>query len=86
MEMMLDAVTTIATTTRMRLKGLTGGKFHGQGDAEWIVIRRSLWGRNDTPCGRPAPSRPIGLSGRPQGIVGGCSYYLLVMLFSNIIF
>jgi hypothetical protein len=28
------------------------GKFHDQGDAEWIVIRRSLWGHNDTPCGR----------------------------------
>ena len=55
--------------------GLTvdvGGEFHDQGDAKWIVIRRSLWGHNDTPCGRPAPGRPIGRpgSGRPQGVVG----------------
>jgi hypothetical protein len=31
------------------------GKFHDQGDAKWIVIRRLLWGHNNTPCGRPVP-------------------------------
>jgi hypothetical protein len=52
------------------------GKFHDQGDAKWIVIRRSLSGYNDTPCGRPAPGRPIG---RPQGLIGVFSYYQLVI-------
>jgi hypothetical protein len=33
-----------------------------RGDDEWIVIRRSLWGHNNTPCGRPA-SRAASLSG-----------------------
>jgi hypothetical protein len=47
------------------------GKFHGQGDAKWIVIRGQLRGHNDTLCGGPAPSWPIGRpgSGRPQGII-----------------
>jgi hypothetical protein len=64
------------------------GKFHDQGDTKWIVIRRSLWGHNDTPCGWPAPGRPIGRpgSGHPQGVMGGFSYYQLVILISNIIF
>jgi hypothetical protein len=35
------------------------GKFHDQGDAKWIVIRGQLRGHNDTPFGRPTPSRPI---------------------------
>jgi hypothetical protein len=32
---------------------------------------KSLWGHNNTPCGRPAPGRPIGCpgSGRPQGVI-----------------
>jgi hypothetical protein len=32
-----------------------------------------IWGHNDTPCGRPAPGRPISRpeSGRPQGVIGG---------------
>jgi hypothetical protein len=53
------------------------GEFHDQGDAKWKVIRRSLWGHNDTPCGQPAPGQPIGClgSGRSQGILGGLSYY-----------
>jgi hypothetical protein len=38
-------------------------KFRDQGDAKWILIRRSLWGHNDTPGGRPAPGRPIGRPG-----------------------
>jgi hypothetical protein len=25
------------------------GEFHDQGDAKWILMRRSLWGHNDTP-------------------------------------
>jgi hypothetical protein len=56
---------------------LRGGEFHDQGVAKWIVIRRLLWGHNDTPCGRPAPGRPIGRtgSGRPRGVFGGLSYY-----------
>jgi hypothetical protein len=50
----------------------TRGKFHDQGDAKWIVIRRSLWGHNDMPSRRPAPGQPIGRPGpgRPPGIVG----------------
>jgi hypothetical protein len=39
------------------------GEFHDQGDAKWIVIRMSLWGRNDTPCVRPALGRHIGRPG-----------------------
>jgi hypothetical protein len=64
------------------------GDFHDQGDAKWIVIRKSLWGHNDTPCGRPSPGRPIRRPGSvcPQGVMGGFSYYYLVMLISNIIF
>jgi hypothetical protein len=27
------------------------GEFHDHRDAKWIVIRRQLWGHNDTPCG-----------------------------------
>jgi hypothetical protein len=42
---------------------LPDGKFHDQGDAKWIVIRGKLRGHNNTPCGRPAPSRPIGRQG-----------------------
>jgi hypothetical protein len=47
-------------------------KIHDQGDANWIVIRRSLWGNNNTPCGRPAPGWPISRqrSGHPQGAIG----------------
>jgi hypothetical protein len=30
---------------------VAGGKFQGQADAKWIVIRGSLWGHNDIPCG-----------------------------------
>jgi hypothetical protein len=54
-----------------------------QRDAEWIVIRRSLWGHNDTPCGRTI-GRPG--AGRPQGVFGGLSYYQLVKLISSILF
>jgi hypothetical protein len=25
------------------------GEFHDQGDAKWILNKRSLWGHNDTP-------------------------------------
>jgi hypothetical protein len=54
------------------------GKFHDQGDAKWIVIRGQLRGHNDTPCGRPTPSRPIShpVVGRPQGVIGGCETYV----------
>jgi hypothetical protein len=54
-----------------------GGEFHDQGDANSIVIRGQLRGHNDTPFGRPTPSRPIGRLGfgRPQGVFGGLSYY-----------
>jgi hypothetical protein len=38
------------------------GEFQGQADAKWIVIRGSLKGHNDTPCGRPTPGRPGGWS------------------------
>jgi hypothetical protein len=36
------------------------GGFHNQGEAKWIVIRRSVLGHNDTPCEQLAPGRPIG--------------------------
>jgi hypothetical protein len=41
-----------------------------QADAEWIVIRTQLWGHNDMPFGRPAPSQSSGRpeSGRPSGV------------------
>jgi len=44
-------------------------------------------GHNDTPCGWPAPGRPIGRlgSGLPQGVIGGFSYYQLVILIFNIV-
>jgi hypothetical protein len=53
------------------------GEFHDQGDAKGIVIRKSLWGHNDTACGWPAPGRPIGGpgAGRPQAVIGVFSYY-----------
>jgi hypothetical protein len=46
------------------------GEFHDQEDAEWIVIRRLLWGHNDTLFGWPTPGRPIGHPGigHPKGI------------------
>jgi hypothetical protein len=64
-----------------------GGGFHGQGEAEWIVIRGQLRGRNDTPCGRPTPGRPIGRPGvgRPQGVFDILSNYQIVILFFNIV-
>jgi hypothetical protein len=60
------------------------GKFHDQGDAKWIVIRRQLRGHNDTCFGWPTPGRPISLPGvgRPSGIF---SYYLIVILVFNIV-
>jgi hypothetical protein len=42
---------------------LTGGEFHVQADADWIVIRVPLRGHDDTPCGRPTPGQdwpPLG--------------------------
>jgi hypothetical protein len=48
------------------------GEFHDQGDAKWIVIKRSSWDHNDMPCEWPAPGRPMSQpigrsgSGRPQ--------------------
>jgi hypothetical protein len=44
---------------RVALEASTG-QFHDQVDAKWIEIRGPLRGRNDTPCGRLAPSRLIG--------------------------
>jgi hypothetical protein len=66
---------------------LAADDFHDQGDAEWIVIRRSLGVHNDTPCGRPAPGRPIGRPGvgRPLGVIGVFSYYQLIIFISNIV-
>jgi hypothetical protein len=57
----------------MGLFWLVYGDVHDQGDAKWIVIRTSLWGHNNTPCGRPDPGRPgPGRPGsdRPQGGIG----------------
>jgi hypothetical protein len=69
-ESLLQFATQLAFTS-------AAGKFHDQGETEWIVIRTSLWGHNDTPCRRSAPGRPIGRSGsgRPQGVMSGFSYY-----------
>jgi hypothetical protein len=39
------------------------GKFHDQRDAKWIVIKGELRGHNDTPFGRPTPSRHISRPG-----------------------
>jgi hypothetical protein len=57
----------------------TLGEFHDQGDAKWIVIRAPLSGHNDTPFGRPSPGRLISNPGvgRPSGVFGDFSYYLL---------
>jgi hypothetical protein len=53
-----------STTCRgEEMETLTIGEFHDQGDAKWIVLRRSLWGHNDPPFGRPKPGRPIGRPG-----------------------
>jgi hypothetical protein len=51
---------------------LEAGEFRGQGGDEWIVIRRLLWGHNDTPCGWLAPGQPIGRPGsdRRQSVIG----------------
>jgi hypothetical protein len=38
---------------------IISSEFHDQGDTKCIVIRRSLWGHIDTPCGQPAPSLAI---------------------------
>jgi hypothetical protein len=59
------------------------GELHDQGDAKWIVIRRLLWGHDDTPCERPTPGRPIGRprSGCPQGVFG--VFYLLFISNTN---
>jgi hypothetical protein len=53
------------------------GKFHDQGDAEWIVIRGQLSGCNDMPSERPTPGQPISHSGvgRSLGVFCGLSYY-----------
>jgi hypothetical protein len=49
------------------------GEFHDQGDARWIVVRRSLWAANQV----ANPSRPVGRPevGHPQGVMGGFIYY-----------
>jgi hypothetical protein len=56
-------------------------------DAEWIVIRKPLWGHNNTPFGRPSPGRPIGRPGvgHPQGVFCIFGYYQLDMLFLNMV-
>jgi hypothetical protein len=53
----------------------------------WIVIRGQLRGHNDTPFGRPTHNRPFyrPCNCRPKGIFGGFSYYLLVIVFFNIV-
>jgi hypothetical protein len=49
------------------------GEFHDQGDAKWMIIRRSLWSHNNTPCGRPA-YQPPGVW-PPAGRNGWFRYY-----------
>jgi hypothetical protein len=60
-------------------------EFHDQGGAKWIVIRRSLWGHNYTPFGRPTPGGPIGCPGVGQGVFGLFCYYLIVIPIFNIV-
>jgi hypothetical protein len=69
-----------------RIENSKGG-CHDLADAEWIVIRRPLRGHNDTPFGQPTPSRPIGRRGvgHAQSVFGIFSYYLLVILFLNMV-
>jgi hypothetical protein len=61
------------------------GKSHDQADAEWIIIRWPLRGRNDTPCLRPTPGRPIGRHGmsHPWSVFDIFSTYQLVILLLN---
>jgi hypothetical protein len=33
-------------------KRVAVGDSHHQADAKWMVLRRPLWGHNDTPCGK----------------------------------
>jgi hypothetical protein len=63
------------------------GEIHDQADAKWIVIRGPSRGRNDTPCGRPTPGRPIGCPGVgcPYGEFGILSYCKLVLLIFDIV-
>jgi hypothetical protein len=42
---LLDALNQLLTSA--------DGEFHGQTDAKWILIRWSLRGGNEKPCGRP---------------------------------
>jgi hypothetical protein len=63
------------------------GEFPDQADAEWIVIRGSLVGHKDTPCGRLTPAS---LSAA-WGLATLRAYFfffnlLLLVLISNIIF
>jgi hypothetical protein len=71
----LHSIPTTASASQVYHK--QAGEFRDQGDAEWIVITGSLWGHNDTPCGRPASGPPIGRPGscRQQGKIGGFGYY-----------
>jgi hypothetical protein len=48
------------------------GELHDQVDTKWIVIKRQLWGHNDTPIRGPA-YRPPGVGG-PHGVFGVFSY------------
>jgi hypothetical protein len=66
----------------------TKGKFHDQRDAKWVVIRGQLRGHNDMPFGLPTLGWPIGrpVVGRPQGVIGGFSYFkVVIILFLNIV-
>jgi hypothetical protein len=45
------------TVVLEELVSKTGGDFHDQADADWIVIRGALRGHNDTPCGWPTLGR-----------------------------
>jgi hypothetical protein len=53
------------------------------------MIRRPLWGHNETPFGRPTPGRPIGLSAaRGLATLRACFVFLviiLVLLFLNMV-
>jgi hypothetical protein len=51
------------------------GEFHDQGAAKWIVIRRPLWGHNNTPFGRPTPGRP--LPGLSRGLAALRAYWVV---------
>jgi hypothetical protein len=84
---------TVASGNVSRISGSTlgpsqvAGGCHDEADAKWIIIRGPSMGHSNTPFGRPTPGRHIGRPGvgNLQDVFGVFSYYLLVMLFLNMV-